>query len=189
MKLQTIDYKNHKIEVHTDDSPESPRHWDNLGTMVCFHKRHLLGDKHDFNSSDFNGWEDFKRHLQENHDAAIILPLYLYDHSGLSISTRPFSCPWDSGQVGFIFSTSKRIRAEYGESNPRTNTYAYDVLESEVLTYNDYLSGNVFGYVIKDADDNTVDSCWGFYPNHDETGYGYMVEQAKEVIDSVIKNK
>jgi hypothetical protein len=30
----------------------------------------------------------------------IIKGLFLYDHSGITISTGRFSCPWDSGQVG-----------------------------------------------------------------------------------------
>ena len=30
----------------------------------------------------------------------VILPLYLHDHSGLTMNTSGFHCPWDSGQVG-----------------------------------------------------------------------------------------
>ena len=32
-----------------------------------------------------------------------ILPLYLYDHSGLTMSTNDFGDRWDSGCVGFIY--------------------------------------------------------------------------------------
>ena len=37
-----------------------------------------------------------------------ILPLYLYDHSGLSMNTSGFSCPWDSGQVGWIYCNNEK---------------------------------------------------------------------------------
>jgi len=37
-----------KLEIEQDSSPESPRTWDNLGTMVCFHKRYDLGDDNDY---------------------------------------------------------------------------------------------------------------------------------------------
>jgi len=37
----------------------------------------------------------------------VLLPLYLLDHSGLSISTSDFCDPWDSAQVGWIY-TDKR---------------------------------------------------------------------------------
>src|SRR6187402_3409459 len=36
------------LEIISDDDPMSPREWDNIGTMVCFHKRYTLGDKHDY---------------------------------------------------------------------------------------------------------------------------------------------
>jgi hypothetical protein len=41
----------------------------------------------------------------------VILPLYLYDHSGITMNTTGFSCPWDSGQVGWIY-TSKENAVE-----------------------------------------------------------------------------
>lgn len=37
-----------------------------------------------------------------NSDEWWISPLYVYDHSGTTYATRPFSCPWDSGRVGII---------------------------------------------------------------------------------------
>ena len=36
----------YKIEVIQDSEPESPREWDNLGNMICFHRNYNLGDKH-----------------------------------------------------------------------------------------------------------------------------------------------
>ena len=29
-------------KIYLDESPESPRTWDNLGTMLCFHTRYDL---------------------------------------------------------------------------------------------------------------------------------------------------
>ena len=42
----------------------------------------------------------------------LMLPLYLYDHSGLAMSTESFSgraphAEWDSGQVGWIYVSKK----------------------------------------------------------------------------------
>ncbi len=47
-------------------------------------------------------------------DKYIILPLFLYDHSGITMSTGPFSCPWDSGQVGWIYASKKTFIDETG---------------------------------------------------------------------------
>lgn len=32
---------------------------------------------------------------------AFILPVYCYEHSGMTIKTGPFGDPWDSGQAGW----------------------------------------------------------------------------------------
>ena len=37
-------FRNYVIKVEQDDMTESPREWDNLGTMVCWHRNYDLGD-------------------------------------------------------------------------------------------------------------------------------------------------
>ena len=82
--------------------------------MICFHKRYNLGDKHDFDRSDYESWDELKQAIIKETDAAIILPLYLYDHSGITMNTTGFYCPWDSGIVGYITISKAKIRSEYG---------------------------------------------------------------------------
>ena len=108
---KTID--KYKIEVIHDTDPFDPREDDNLGTMICFHGSYNLGDKHDYNHQDYNGWDEMKEAIIKNEDVGVILPLYLYDHSGITIATTPFSCRWDSGQVGFIIISKEKMRHEY----------------------------------------------------------------------------
>lgn len=43
-----------------------------------------------------------------------ILPLYLYDHSGLAMSTSDFGDRWDSGCVGFIYMDKDTAMKELG---------------------------------------------------------------------------
>jgi hypothetical protein len=93
--VHTEVYKGYTIEIYQDDCGESPREWDNLGEMICFHKRYDLGDRHSYTVHQANELAG-KREM-------IVVPLYLYDHSGITMSTSPFSCPWDSGQVGYIW--------------------------------------------------------------------------------------
>jgi len=95
----------------------------------------------------------------------VILPLYLMDHSGISMSTGPFGCPWDSGQVGWIVCDNETIEREWGGSRE----LARDYLRTQVATYDDYLTGNVYGFIVEEWDGNDwehVDSCFGFY-GHD----------------------
>ena len=73
-------YKGCTITIHQDDDAESPREYDNLGTMVCCHGRYNLGDRS-------VQPEDINPTLAEFGDDMISLPLYLYDHSGITMNT------------------------------------------------------------------------------------------------------
>ncbi len=179
-------HNGHQIKIHHDRDAESPRDWDNLGTMICRHSRYSLGDKHEFDNArefliDLCGLSDdselsTSKMLDLANRKAVILPVFLYDHSGLAMNTTGFHCPWDSGQVGFIYATLKAIRAEHNVSRVSTKLRECiaDHLCSEVETYNDYLGGNVYGYTVeKDGED--IDSCWGFIGDYD----GYCLKEAR----------
>jgi hypothetical protein len=154
-----------KLKVIHDYNAESPRAWDNIGTMVCFHNRYDLGDNHNYNADDYSGWGEMEKAIIKQDNVAVILPLYLYDHSGQSISTSPFSCRWDSGQVGFIVVSKKKALEEFGGKivTKKLKERLEKILEGEVETYNKYIEGEVYGFQIVDEDDEVIDSCYGFY--------------------------
>ena len=163
------------IEVVREDYPDSPREWDNLGTMVCFHRRYNLGDKHGFNKDDFSSWDEVKQAIVEN-GGKYIAPLYLYDHGGISISIGSFigkapHAEWDSGQVGLIYTTEEAI-AEFGIEADKVESR----LESEVDTYDKYLMGEVYGYKIMER--NTCGTCNHIEVEEVDTCYGYYSEES-----------
>ena len=190
-------------EEYNDDSP---RDWDNLGVMACWHSRYNLGDIQLNHHSDIKRdlaceidptvasrleyWEDLEgsyrsdaEHRIQNIidsalDSALILPLYIYDHSGITMSTSPFSCPWDSGQVGFIYCTKEQIRnwLQVKRITKKVWDHAKRILMGEVETYDQYLTGDVYGFSVTVETPDTCehcqhtdytpvfeDSCWGFY--------------------------
>lgn len=174
-----------QVRIMQNQDCESPREWDNLGTMYCEHSRYTLGDKdaedpRDLNQGDF-----------------ISLPLYLYDHSGLTINTTGFSCPWDSGQVGVIFITLERIRKEYGVKriSKKMRERVIKYLIGEVETYDQYLTGDIYGFSIEEIKKCTkckeehtehIDSCWGFYGSDPkENG---MLENIEEQYHKLLLN-
>ncbi len=158
----------YKIKIFVDNNPSNPRlEWDNLGHMVCFHKRYNLGDKdnNQYKTFDYNSWDEMEKAIIKEEKAYIILPLYLYDHSGITISISPFSCPLDSGQVGFIYVTKEDILKEFCCKNitKEIKEKAKNILIDEVKIYNMYLTGEVYGYTIEDSGSDLIDSCWDFY--------------------------
>lgn len=179
---ETIDYKGFRIEIVQDEHPSCPRtEWDPMGHMVCFHRRYNLGEKHYFDSP-----EDFQEWIKGEN--AVVLPLYLYDHSGITMNTSGFSCGWDSGQVGWIYVTLEDVRKQCGYDWKRwtkaRREKAAEWLRGEVRVYDDYLTGNVWGFITYDEHGDMIDSCHGFYGDTE-----YCIEEAKSVIDYEIKHR
>jgi hypothetical protein len=106
-----------------------------------------------------------KQAIIKEENPAVILPLYMYDHSGISISTKPFSCRWDSGQIGFVLVSKKQALEEYGgvRVSSKKKVKIESIIEAEVQTYTQYVEGEVYGFQIVDEDDEVIDSCYGFY--------------------------
>ena len=194
------------IKVVSDDDSESPREWCNIGKMVCWHRKYSLGDAHSYNNvadyleglasdaasdtterlceryeNDLIGEIDYKEKLWEIVDKFYVaLPLYLYDHSGITMNCEGFSCPWDSGQVGYIYVSKKDVLREFGgERLSKTKLKrALEVLKGEVRTYAQYLEGDVWGYTIE-KNGVEIDSLYGMY------GLDYAKEEMKMVVASL----
>ena len=192
--------ENAVLEILQDEDAESPREWDNLGHMICWHSRYNLGDKHEYEDPkeflktlvfQFTDKEMSEIHKMDNNDLlsiirehAVILPLYLYDHGGITMNTTGFSCLWDSGHVGWIYVTHDEIVKEYGSLEIEK---ARSVLEAEVQAYDQYLRGNIYGFELKEKvkceccghiEYENIDSCYGFYGDLNE-----LKEQLKSHLD------
>ena len=150
------DGNKYKLTVEQDEIPEDPRQWDNLVTMVCWHRRYGLGDRHGFNDV-HEMLEDLAYQAGIEYDEDInspdlmtklapyylIKPLYLYDHSGITMSTSdgyPYNDRWDAGCVGYAYiskadvlkylveyvldENGERIKIEHKHENG-PSTYSY----------------------------------------------------------------
>lgn len=171
--MSEIEYKNHTIEILTDDSPESPREWDNLGTILAFHNKYELGDKHDFESP-----EDLHEWINKQSDL-VYLAVHMYDHSNISLSVSPYmNDKWDSNQIGYIFIENDKITKEFPNGIETETLESY--LKGEIETYNQYLNGDICGYTINGP--YCDNSCWGIY------GEESTIEYAKEEINATLKH-
>jgi hypothetical protein len=125
--------------------------------MVGFHGRYRLGDKHTYRTpDDFRASDEFRKAQK----SGLLLPLYLYDHGGITMRTYPFDCPWDSGQVGFIYTNLERYKMLMGKKslNKTSKAKVMEWLQNEVNTYSQYLEGEVYDL---EVDGEIV--CCGFY--------------------------
>jgi hypothetical protein len=179
-----------QVKLVQDCDAQSPREIDSLGTMVCAHGSYNLGDENGLDklAEEIRGHSKYRESYEDDYDFskavhlfnlankldifATTMPLYLYNHSGITISTSPFSCPWDSGQVGFIYVTKEEVKSEYGVKRITRKLVEKieGYLEGEVETYDQYLRNDIYGFqIIEDGEE--IDSCYGFYgSNVEENG-------------------
>lgn len=178
--VETAKFHDLTLNIHYDDSGVGdPRDADNLTEMVCSHPRYTLGDRTPDETEEEalnrGGWPLLTRYLRMCKGALIVEPLGLYDHSGISMYVGTVRDPWDSGQVGFAYVTKDRFKELCGDTDPNaleererypgrkiTQTFLEWAVEGEVEEYSSFIEGQVYGYEVVDANDEIVDSCWGF---------------------------
>lgn len=122
----------------------------------------------------------------------LMLPLYLYDHSGLAMSTESFSgraphAEWDSGQVGWIYVSKEDALREF-DADKMTGAIrqkADALMRSEVAAYDSYLRGECYGFELY-KNGELSDSCWGFMGNFSDVLKDmaeYLPDECKGMVD------
>jgi hypothetical protein len=190
-KVEEYEYKGWTIRISHDEDAQNPRiECDNLGTLLCWHsRRRNLGDVY----TDRNG--DMEKLHEVTGEDFIWLPVYAYEHGGITLNTTGFSCPWDSGQVGVVYVHKNDAMREFSDDGvfgPDQIEKVKNLMRSEIETYDQWLQGFVYGYeVIKfescggcgHKDMAVVDSCWGLY------GLDYCKQEAQSYIDHLENKK
>ncbi len=158
-----------KYRIEQDTNAESPR---GIDDHDCF-----IVAKH----PQFHVPAPGERHIPEHAKELVdryakthwVFPIEAYIHSGVRLAfSQEGQFPdrrWDVSQVGYVF-VSKR--------DWRLSKSAKLRAKGCIETWNQYLGGDVWGYVIEDDDGKRLASCWGFY------GKAYAEEQAKEAMAS-----
>ncbi len=169
---ESFTHNGYEIQICQDDEARAnPIEDDEAIEIVAWHPSYDLGTCKDFADA-----QDFDEFCKDNE--VVRVPIFLYDHGDITVSTGPFGCPWDSGQVGWAYLTAEAIK-EHGIPNPE------DQLKSAVKHLNYWCTGNVWGFRILrkcgccgEATEE-VDACWGFYGDPDDENT-YVREAALE---------
>lgn len=178
--IETVQTKHHTINVVWDEDPLHPRKdWDVCSVFLSCHPR-VSGDRK-------TDSEEIRRILQHP-DQYISLPVYAYIHSGISLSTRNFQDPWDSGMIGCVYITRDRCAKE-GIDPEKAPQY----LASEVEALSQYLSGECYGYTIANNESGEeVGSCYGFLGNAEYAKTSALAEATyldKKIDDAIAFEK
>lgn len=191
-----------KLEIETDDDPWSPREdCDNLCTITSRRGNWGIGDEL-LTGDEIAEW---RTTMNERALRGEIwwAPVYMYDHSGQTISLADFCDRWDSGICGFIWIEKQKVFAEYNEATEENwKELARSAAEAEIKLYDQYIQGDVYGYSLYIAEetehrrlsDNKVwsttewefyESVGGFYGNPLESG---LIDDAITMIATAKEN-
>ena len=175
--IETLELNGWKAYLVHDPEPPNPREWEHCTQMLCWHKRYQLGDKHSLTP------KQARELIQKTN--AIHLPLFLYDHSGISMSwdgdRYPFNDTWNAGQVGYLIATAEAIQKEYGNNSAETRLRCLDLMKMEVEEYDDYLTGSCYGILVENPDGGKEETCWGFL------GYDYAIRETQAMLDAAVQ--
>jgi hypothetical protein len=151
----------HTYEIVQDFDTMSPRDDDTISRLVLSHNRFDFPNEDGYNFNDFSSWEELAAEIGKN-SGTHITPVYMYDHSGIVIKAskngNPFSCGWDSGQIGFVYTNADLVEY-FGVAEEDVEGHLID----EVYMYSQYVSGDMYAYYIYDESGEVVESCGGYY--------------------------
>ena len=175
--------------IYQDADIESPREWENLGEILYTSTRYNLGDR-----------QVEREEIQEiiERKDVIWLPVYAYIHSGITISTGneyPYNDRWDGGMCGIIYAEREKVLKEFDKKilTKKLREKVIKCLEGEIKTFDQALTGDVYGYIITkekvnekcdkcgrggETYEEDIASCWRFYG----------IEECRKEVEGIIKH-
>jgi hypothetical protein len=167
----------YKIEIVQDENADSPDFWENEDAFVVYDHRDFYVKRKGFEPRDIFDNKNLGYKLYKGYYVFI---LYAYIHSGVVLSVESHNFPdarWDVSTTGFVL-----VKREKGMYNREK---ALKLAEAVTHEWNQYLSGEVYGYKITSEDDDfddVIDSCWGFYGDPE-----YCMTEATEIVEYLVE--
>lgn len=171
------------IKIIPSSHPLNPLEDQDTVSRFIFCGRHAhLGHPHEYVFGQYNNRDHFIEQgevdLKKQVKVLAIRPIHMYVHSGITISASlsyPYNDRWDSGTAGFQIVTPKDWKNLMG-TKP---TNVEEVMDSELKMLDQYLTGDIYDFVITDDDGAEINSMGGFYGSDPKTNgmYEYMTEE------------
>ena len=204
---ETIKYKGYRISIEHDDDTENPyTDYDQTTDLVTWHR------KYNFNSTrqpdykqkpnaagkypmrSYAPYDSPQEVLEAVKSGELVwaAPLYAYEHGGITVNLGSMGNwpdqQWDCGLLGMVYVTKEKAKAEWPNYGGMVLQHVcHKRAESEVKTFDMYLTGQVYGYWIwKKGEGRTKhdgETCWGCY------GYDYCLSEAKGVVDQLVEEE
>lgn len=150
---------------------------------LCFVRKYAGLNINNFNVDDPVGSSEFNEELDQiEAEGGLVVPIYMLDHSGVSVSLSPFGDKWDSGCGGYAVLTKIEIDSVFDGDKDK----AMAELSHVVKVIDARLEGRIYGMYTYDPANEVDDSIWGFI---DTDGFDSVLEAMSEYApDEVFKN-
>ena len=178
------------VTIDEDEWYESPREWDNLGTLYTWDEVYYSPDRHNYSDvleflgeilgetlvekihNQYTDTNSFMDDISKRMDKLgyILYPVSKYDHSIVQYFLG-VSSGWDTGTIGVIFAEKKKV-CEWFNTKKVTQKIREKVaqsFESELELYTDYANGyGIYCTEIEKFSGEQVEICGGYYkPDHE----------------------
>lgn len=136
--------------------------------------------------------EGEKLQLVCDSDDIVVLPIAVYEHSGITMWLGSvddhFDSQWDCSDVGFAYIEKETAMKEGAlKEGDDWKAWATNRMSSAMKVYDEYLRGECYGYEVEDEDGDFVDGCWGYIG--DSKVEDSIMPEAKAIIDQHIIEK
>lgn len=177
-----------KLVIYQDDDAESPDRWgDGSLYLVHDHRQFAVRQKearsiYDYLQSQNPDNREEGEDRETGYDGFWIFPVAAYIHSGVSLSLGSGSHypdqRWDVSHVGFVVVSKE----EWAEKDK-----ARKVAEGLIETWNEYLSGEVYGYRTFNKNESYKISKVDFVACVDDNSPGDLADKIIEAAETVVE--
>ena len=197
--VKQVEYKGYKINIYQDENYDDLEDWGDESLFLVGYHRDFTVDRSRRNKEGRSEggisqelaqciarggkYEDGSRNDEaaEYVNKYHVFGLEAYIHSGVCLAlSNEGQFPdrqWDVSQLGLVFVSKKEWRIR-----KKARKAALGLIKE----WNDYLSGNVYGYMIEDKEGNESGGCWGYYGDYDDKSND-LISSAKSEIDYQVK--
>lgn len=187
-----------RLVIEYDEDAESPRNWDcNLGYFYTKDDAmqnpdgsdteiyQIVVETGDEADSQADHIKRMKKRINAETDEKVlaIYPIVKYEHSGVSYSLGT-AHGFDYSNNGFYIITDKSYK-DSGYTK-KTDKAFREMIRAELNSFNDWLNGNIYRFMLYDKDGEIEDSCGGFYGIEDIREY-LPKEWEKENLEEYLK--
>ena len=140
---EILNIRGYEVTIERDEIPQSPDEYEPDRVFIYADSKHLSVTAMKERMEKEGTLEDYDE-----------LPLYAHVHGSITISSKPFTCGWDSGRIGSIY-VRPGAWCAMGEE--------HEEIEAWIAMWNQYLSGDVWDVAVKNRQGEVIESCGSIY--------------------------